>query len=89
MRISHLTSSELGIRCTLCMAQFPVRGRILGNPEKLLEVKESIAATHRCGRPAERNEIRVMRSEATAAQLDAYWLDAMQRLNASPMRGSR
>jgi len=83
VNIAHLKRTDVGIRCALCGACFETRQNILGDPERLLSRKESIAQDHTCGQNKRRRrrepDTRLLLMPSGAEQLEAYWRDAIAR----------
>lgn len=81
MNITHLKTCDGSIRCVGCGYEFEVSAQTLGDPVRLIALKESIAGTHTCRVLSERQPVRVFRAPS-GAELSRYWDREVQRLTA-------
>jgi hypothetical protein len=79
MQISHLAHAAHGVWCTRCKHRFQIPSRVLCDPHRLVEAKESIAARH-CCRTIPRGPIESVRSlhpVLISSGYDSYWRKAI------------
>lgn len=81
MQISHLVHGSASIRCKVCGAEFEVSKHALSDPERLVSLKEGIAASHTCNNPRAVPVVPVLQFPNNES-LAAYWSKETRRLMA-------
>lgn len=91
MQVNHLTHTGVGIVCSCCGKCFPLPGRVLFDPYRVLEAKEHIASTHTCRAQAQTHPPRARVISFDSAkhatrreQLTAHWNRVISREFSTP-----
>lgn len=79
MQIGHLIHGSASIRCKTCGAEFEVSSHALSDPERLVALKEGIAASHSCNNPRAIPVVPVLQFPSNEA-LASYWSREARKL---------